>query len=464
MPEKSLSEMPRDLRQWYTKGQEALVRENYDYAIDLFTQVLSREPGLYECRKALRQAQQSRHAGGGGFLKKVFSSASVSPLIAKAQLVLSRNPAEALALAEQVLTQDPTNSAAHKIIVEATRALEMPHTAVMSLEVLVKNSPRDKALNLQFAEALAAVGQAGAAEQVLIALARSHPNDNEIAQAIKNLAAQKTMTEGGYEVLAEGEGTFRDALRDREQAVALEQEQRTLKTEDVAARLIQEYETRLQAEPNNLKLWRSLGELYTQKKDFDRALACYERLKAAPEAAKDPALERAIAETIARRFDHAIEQLDPHTPEGAAQIEKLRAEKLAFQLDECRKRVEKFPTDLGIRFEYGQLLLQAGRVTEAIAEFQKAQNNPHKRIAAMGLLAQCFSRRKMFDLAARTLRNAIKEKTVFDEEKKELIYQLGCVLEQMGEKAEALEQFKLIYETDIGYRDVAAKVDAYYSQ
>jgi hypothetical protein len=33
----------------------------------------------------------------------------------------------------------------------------------------------------------------------------------------------------------------------------------------------------------------------------------------------------------------------------------------------------------------------------------------------------------------------------------------------MGKKAEAIEQFKLIYEADIGYKDVAAKVDAYYS-
>jgi hypothetical protein len=69
----------------------------------------------------------------------------------------------------------------------------------------------------------------------------------------------------------------------------------------------------------------------------------------------------------------------------------------------------------------------------------------------------------MNDLAARTLQNAIKEKVIFDEEKKDLIYSLGCVLEKMGKKEEAIDQFKLIYETDIGYKDVAAKVDAYYS-
>jgi hypothetical protein len=81
----------------------------------------------------------------------------------------------------------------------------------------------------------------------------------------------------------------------------------------------------------------------------------------------------------------------------------------------------------------------------------------------MGYLAQCFARRKMNDLAAKTLQNAIKEKLVFDDEKKELIYQLGSVLETMGKREEAMEQFKLIYEVEIGYRDVAKKVDDYYA-
>jgi tetratricopeptide (TPR) repeat protein len=62
------------------------------------------------------------------------------------------------------------------------------------------------------------------------------------------------------------------------------------------------------------------------------------------------------------------------------------------------------------------------------------------------------------------LQNALKEKLVFDDEKKDLIYNLGVMLEQMGKREEAIEQFKQIYESDIGYRDVAAKVDAYYAE
>ena len=81
----------------------------------------------------------------------------------------------------------------------------------------------------------------------------------------------------------------------------------------------------------------------------------------------------------------------------------------------------------------------------------------------MNYLGQCFARGGKNDLAARKFQDAIKEKQVFDDEKKDLIYNLGSVLEKMGKADEAIEQFKLIYEVDISYRDVGAKVDAYYA-
>jgi tetratricopeptide (TPR) repeat protein len=461
MAEKSLNDVPRDVRAMFTKGHDALSRDNFDYAIDLFCQVLTREPGLVECRRALRAAQQHK-SGGGGFFKKAWSNASSSPQLAKAQFALRHNPAEALAFAEQVLNHDPTNSLAHRIVVSAAAALDLPQTAVLSLEILHQHSPKDKKLAIEFANALAAAGEVRRAEKVLTDLARSAPGDLELAQALKDLSAKRTLGEGGYQKIAAGEGSYRDILRDEKQATALEQEARVQKTEDVAERLIQEYETRLQTEPGNLKLVRSLAELYTQKKQFERALRLYDRVKAS-EMGNDPSLDRAIALTVVRRFDHEIEQLDAGAADYAERLARLQADKLAFQLDECQKRAEKFPTDLTIRFELGELYFRAGKIGEAIRELQKAQDNPHKRVAAMNLLAQCFARRKMFDLAAETLQNAIKEKPGFDEEKKELLYHLGCVLENMGKKEEAIEQFKLIYKSDIGYKDVAARVDAFYA-
>ncbi len=463
MAEKQLNELSPDLRRLYAKAVETAQRDQLDYAVTIFCQVLEKEPGLFDCRKALRLAQTRKSAGAStGFFKKVLSGGSSMPQITKAKFALNKNPAEAMAIAEQVLNSDANNPFAHRIIVDAARALELPQTMVLSLETMVRLSPKDKALVVEFANAVAETGgHATVAEKYLDELIRTSPYDPELQQAQKNLSAHKTMDEGGYGALADGEGSYRDILRNKEEAVSMEQEQRVQKTEDVAARLIGEYEARLQTEPDSTKLLRSLAELYTQKNQFDRALEYYQRLKNSGPG--DATLDRAIAETTVRQFDHQIAQLNPFATDIAEQTARIQAAKTAFQLAECRQRVEKYPTDLAIRFELGQYYFQAGEFREATAEFQKAQGNPHKRLAAMNCLAQCFAKRKMFDLAADKLQEAIKEKPAFDEEKKELIYHLGCVFESMGQKEEAIGQFKLIFREDAGYRDVGAKVDAYYA-
>jgi len=462
MAEKTLNELTRELRVVFTKGHDALQRDNFDYAINLFNQVLEREPGLYECRRELRAAQMRKAGGGGGFMKKMWSSASSQPMVAKGEVALRRNPAEALQVAEQILNGDPNNIGAHRLIVKAATALEMPHTAVLSLEILYHNIPKDKEIAIQLANSLANTGEVKRGEQILTNLQSSMPHDNDIAQALKNISARNTMDEGGYDTLADGSGSYRDILRNKEEAVTLEQQNRVERSEDSTDRLINEYETRLRTEANNLKLVRSLAELYAQKKQFDKALAYYDRLKAS-DMGNDASLDSAVANTVLRKYEHQIEQLDATGPDYADKVAVLQAEKQAYQLAECQKRVERFPTDLQIRFELGQLYFQAGKVSEAIAEFQKSQNNPHRRVASLNYLAQSFAKRKMYDMAARTLQNAIREKQALDDEKKELVYNLGTVFESMGKKEEAIEQFKVIYEVDIGYKDVAAKVEGYYS-
>jgi tetratricopeptide (TPR) repeat protein len=463
MADKNLNEISRDARALFTRGADALARENLDYAITLLNQALELEPAFYECRKALRDAQfRKAGEGGTGFFKKMLSRAGSSPQEAKARMAMGKNPAEAMAIAEQMLNSDPNSATAHRLIVDAANALELPRTAALSYETLVKNSPKDKALVMEFAKAVSAIGEASRAEKILMELMRELPGDGDLRTALKDLSARKTMDEGGYAALEDGKGSYRDILKDKKEAVSLEQEKRVQKSDDVTERLIGEYEERLPKEPQNFKLVRSLAELYTQKKKFDRALELYDRVKKS-DVGNDPSLDQSIAHTIVRQFDFQLEQLNPFDPEHSAQVEKIKADKLAYQLAECQKRVEKYPTDLAIRYEMGALYFQTGKIGEAIQEFQKAQGNPYKRLAAMSFLAQCFAKRKMFDLAARTLQNAIKEKPSFDDEKKDLIYNLGIVLESMGKKEEALEQFKQIYEMDAGYKDVSAKVEAFYS-
>ena len=463
MPEKPLSAIPRPQRELYEKGVTALQRNNLDYAMSILTGVLKLEPGFFEARQALRAAQFKKTGGSQtGFFRKMIGGATNQPAITKAQLSLRKNPLEAIEAAEEILNGDPNSTGAHKLLADGALAAGLVKTAVLSLEILYKANPRDREIALELADAYTQAEQNQKAENVYQEMLRQKPNDAEVSQLLKNVSARQTLDEGGYDALADGSGSYRDILKDKNEAAQLEQSSRVVKSDDVALNLIKEYEARLQTEPTNLKLLRSVAELYGQKKDYDHALVYYERIRAT-EGGADPSLEKLISETSLKKMEHQKSQLDTGAEDYHQRHAELETQKTAFQLEACRQRAEKYPTDLQIRFELGQLYFQAGKIGEAIQEFQKAQNNPQRRLASIMYLGRCFGKRGMNDLAARKIQEALKEKFNFDDEKKEMLYELGCVFEKMNKPDEAIEQFKQIYEADIGYRDVAAKVDAYYA-
>ena len=139
---------------------------------------------------------------------------------------------------------------------------------------------------------------------------------------------------------------------------------------------------------------------------------------------------------------------------------KKRAELL---VEEARKRIERNPTDLQLRFELGEHLVHAGLFREALPELQRARQNPNARLKSMNLLGRCYRELGMLDLAAKQLEEAAKEISSMDAMKKEIVYNLGLVYEQMGEADKSLAAMKQIYEADYGYRDVATRVESSYA-
>jgi tetratricopeptide (TPR) repeat protein len=461
MPEKELNAIARPLREQYEKGVAAIERQNLDYAITLLDAVLRQEPAFYRCREALRAAQFKRAGKRGGFFKKMFGAASHSPAFAKGQYELRTNPRDALVTAEQILNGDPHSLAAHRLLADAALAVDLPRTAVLSLEIVFKNAPdRDAALKL--GKALALAGQVQRAESILSDLLQAFPNDVTIAQALKNISANRTLSEG-YDSLEGGGGSYRDILKDKDQAIALEQEKREVKDQDATSKLLADYLGRLEKEPNQVRVLRSVAELLAQRGEFDRALEFYDRILALDGMA-EPTLERAITQTTLKRYDDQLARLDPDAPDAEGLRAQLESDRREYELNRARSLAEKYSNDLQLRFDVGLLYFKNQRWNEAIQEFQKAQASPHKRIAALNYLGQCFTRRGLHDLAVRAFQTAIREKEAFDDEKKELIYELGDALEKAGKASEAIEQFKLIYEVDIGYRDVAGKIDRFYAQ
>ncbi len=150
--------------------------------------------------------------------------------------------------------------------------------------------------------------------------------------------------------------------------------------------------------------------------------------------------------------------------ERAAALAKAKKQRQEFLIDEARKRSERNPTDLQLRFELGEHLLAAGQFREALPELQRARQNPNARLRAMNLLGRCYQELGMLDLAAKQLEEAAREILTMDAMKKEIIYNLGLVYEAMGEAEKSIDCMKQIYEVDYGFRDVAVRVETSYGK
>jgi tetratricopeptide (TPR) repeat protein len=285
----------------------------------------------------------------------------------------------------------------------------------------------------------------------------------------KDAAARASMKTGGW-TQAE---SYRDLIKDKEMAVALEQQSRMAQTGESIDQQIEETYARHEAEPQSVDLARRLGVLYEQKNDIENAIAWFQ-YAADLTKGTDPALVRKVSDLQRSRADVEIAEHEKflaeqsaNAPDYAARSKALaeaKRQRAALLIDDARQRSDRNPTDLQLRFELGERLFEAGRPREALPELQRARQNPNARLKSMNLLGRCYRELGMLDLSAKQLEEAAREITTMDAMKKEIVYNLGLVYEQMGEMEKSIGAMKQIYEADYGYRDVAEHVERSYEK
>ena len=460
MAAKTTDDISPRANDFYQKALAALERNNLDYAIEMFIQTLNVEPNFTQARQYLRATQMKKTESAGGF-KRMFTAAKLTPLLTKAKMALQKNPAEAMTIAEQALTEDPKNGQALALLAEAAEVAKFPETVVQTLETYTRLNPKDAKLLNWLARSYTNAEQHDQARETYERLLRINPNDFDAQKAIKDSTAHGAMAGGGWE---ESSTSFRDKLKDEKESVALEQESRMVRAEDVIENLIKEKLAALATDPENPVIQRELGKLYSQKDNYEEALRYLEGLYA-KEGGTDPSLEREIADIKVKRLESRItekkKQLETNPTNAAAlgnEITALETELDQLKLSDAERLVERYPNDLMYRFELGALYMKMGKIEGAIEQFQRSVGQPQRRVASLNYLGQCWLQMGVHDMAIDQFTKAIEEIPTMDSLKKDLLYNLGCAYENIGEPDKAIAEFKKIAAVDFGFRDVRAKI------
>jgi tetratricopeptide (TPR) repeat protein len=465
---KTEKELNETQRAHWLKAVAAIELRNFGYAISLLQAILRSEPEFLTGRQLLRRTEVTRHKSS----KKSFFNISTAPIaVMKAQRELKKDPKRAVEMVEKVLEQEPYHRQANMLLKEAAVASGWPEIGVFALRTLLEENPKDVKILHELGRLYHEIGQSEQEVEVYNRISEIDPLDAEAVRLGKDASARASMSRGGW---TEAE-SYRDLIKDKETAVSLEQQGRIHLSGESLDQQIAEIFARHQAEPQNVDLARRLGTLNEQKGELEAAIQ-WLQYAADLTNGTDAGLVRKVSDLKMKRAEQEIAQhedflaahpadpADPARETRAGELAAAKTKRAEMLIDQARKRVERNPTDLQLRFELGEQLMNAGEYREALPELQRARQNPNARLRAMNLLGLCYRQLGMFDLAMKQLEDAAKEILAMDATKKEIVYSLGLVYEQMNEPEKSLNCMKQIYEADYGYKDVAKRVESSYRQ
>jgi tetratricopeptide (TPR) repeat protein len=459
--EKQLNETQRAL---WLKALAAMELRNFGYAISLLQGILKQEPEFLTGRQLLRRAEVTKQKTG----KKSFFNISTAPIaVMKAQREMKKAPQRAIEMIEKVLEEEPYNRQANLVLKEAAVVAGWPEIGVFALQTLVEENPRDVKLLRELGQLYHATGQSEQEVEVYNRITEIDPLDAAALRLGKDASARASMSAGGW-TRAE---SYRELITNKDVAISLDQQSRIQLTGEALDQQIAEVEAQQKAQPKNVDLAQRLGSLYEQKDDIASAIRLYQAAVDLT-AASDAGLIRKVSELKMRAAEREIaaheEFLASHKTKDAIHAKKTeelaaaKKKRAGILIEETKKRLERNPTDLQLRFELGEHLVSAQRFREAVPELQRARQNPNARLKATNLLGLCYRELGMLDLAMKQFEEASREILTMDATKKEIVYNLGIVHERMGERGKSLDCMKQIYEADYGYKDVAERVESSY--
>jgi tetratricopeptide (TPR) repeat protein len=441
---------------FFQYGNDAALKNNHDYAVDMYLRACKIDPDNLIYRQALRGIERRKFANDPAKVGKLVGI-KTNPIRLKAKAPKAKsNWKQVIEVCEEVFVLNPWDVGAARESAEACVQLEYHAVAQWLLE-----SVAPQATEADFFRHLAAVEELNAAWQKAIQawekVKKLDPTDEVASRKINSLSANATIQRAG----------LTDAIDKRNEAATAgpappteaELEALAMAKLTPEQRLIKE----IQDHPDRVGPYLELADIFKSQnklEDAEKVLARGIKLHAS-----DETIRLSYAEVQISRLKNAIDVLTRRSQEKP-QDETIKA-KLnqyttmlgEYELKEYVRRAKLHPEDHAIQLQLGKYLVRSGKNQEAITAFQVARNNPAHRVEALYQLGQCFEAMNSQKLAERNYQDALKAVDTSDLNMvNALHYRLGRVAEALGNTQVAEEHYNEVAANDYSYLDVAERL------
>ena len=446
-------------REFFAKGAEVAYTLNYDYAVEVFLDGLSLWPdALAEGHQPLREIALRRQAAG----QKKSGMRDNS----KYRKAAGKNPKEAMLKAEYLLSKDPNNAKHLADMAKAAAEGGYRQTAKWVTDTMFDVVRHKDKVPLQtyvfLRDTYAQAQEFVSALQMCQLALQLKPNDPALQDAHRDLSAQATMQEGKYD----SDTDFRDSIKDPQEQQKMHKQSggAGLKADQDDA--LAEARADFQANPNVPGKINKLVAALTAAEDEPLENEAIEILENAFTQSSRFQYKQRSGEIRIKQINRSVRDLQaqlkahPEDKQLAQKAQQAGQQGLKTELEHYRLCVESYPTDMGLKFEYGRRLVRAKQYDTAIPMFQDSRSDPRHRIASINYIGQCFYHKQWYADAVETFQQALE--AVQDSEgavAKELRYNLGRAYEADENTDEALNCFRKVAQIDFNYLDVKDRVD-----
>jgi tetratricopeptide (TPR) repeat protein len=491
----------------FERANQVVTTGNFDYGIRLLLSCCKLDPANLIYRQKLRATEKVKYRNNQR--GSLFARLTAWPARARLKGALrKRDYLKALEYGEQILVRNPWDVGAQMDMAEAANVLGLLDLAIWYLEQAHQTQALDPHLNRTLARLYEKRGNFTQAIALWELVRKARPSDNEALHKIKDLAADDTIARGQYAaVIAEasrpeeetatdnaplpeagtGSGAHRklrptppagtEAPRKSQQgspsgsgihrkltpAPAPETVEGPAVT-DRAGREAAPLRARLEADPTTASLYLQLANVYRRNDQVEQARAVLQEGLGPTGNAFELGIELADLDIEPFRRNLAIteEKLKaaPDDPDLRKLRVRLRKEINSRELDVFRRKADRFPTEMGHRYEVGVRLLRAGQIDEAIRELQASRADPRHRWQSLKNLGHCFKARNNWRLAQRNFEEALSFLPVGEVNvRKEILFELATGCAEANDLGHAIDVAHELANLDFSYRNIGRLLD-----
>ncbi len=340
---------------FFQYGNDAAMKNNFDYAIDMYQRACKIDIENLLYRQALRGIERRKFGGDPKKVGRLVGTKN-QPIRLRAKAHKAKKDwAGAIAVCEEAFVNNPWDVSAAWEAAEAAEQLGHVQLAQWLLESVYQQAQEAKEaeffrytahvheLNESWQKAI------GAWEQVKKML----PNDENANRQINSLSAKATIKRSGLgeKIDKHDEAVEQVPTAEEIRAEKMTPEERWLKE--------------IEEEPTRISAYLNLADYYKMRGQLDEAEKLLVRgIKANPQ---DTNLRTEHAEVQMARINRFIEvqakrlKEKPDDDEAKAKLAKATATLQEYEIKEYRRRIEVNPEDLGLHYNLGLAAGQGGQ-------------------------------------------------------------------------------------------------------